>query len=280
MKEFYVINLRGEKEPFSLKKVFRSARRAGASEKLAKDIALIIEKQVYPGIKTTEIFQKVKILLRKGDPKAELRFNLKEAMRKLGPSGFPFEKYIGDIFSTLGFKVFLNQKIHGLYAKHEIDFLAEKNKLLYIGECKFRIHPGERIDLRVVLAVYARFLDLKEGNYFQKFEECNIKPILVTNAKFSSQAIKYSQGVGIDLLGWNYPKNKGLEKIIENKKLYPITILPSLTGYLMEVFASRKMMLVQDILKLDIKKFSEKTKIKKDKIISLLNEAKILMENH
>ena len=139
MKKIYVINLRGEKEPFSLRKVFRSARRAGASEKLAKEIALSIEKRVYPGIKTTEIFQTAKTLLRKGDPKAELRFNLKEAMRKLGPSGFPFEKYIGDIFIELGFKVLLNQIIFSKCARYEIDFIARKDKLIYLGECKFRV---------------------------------------------------------------------------------------------------------------------------------------------
>ena len=106
-----------------------------------------------------------------------------------------------------------------------------------------------------------------------------VKPILVTNAKFSSQAVKYSQGVGIDLLGWNYPRDRGLEKIIDNKKLYPITILPSLTGYLMEAFACQKMMLVQDILKLNVKKFCQKTKTKKDKILPLVKEAKTLMAN-
>ena len=277
MEKIYVINLRGEKESFSLKKVFNSARRAGASEKLAKEIALEIQEQVFPGIKTSDIFKKVKQLLRKSDKPSGLRFSLKEAIRKLGPSGFPFEKYIGDIFSAQGFEVILNQKINGQYARHEIDFLAKKNKSLYIGECKFRIHPGERIDLGIILALYARFLDLKKGNYFEKFKEYNIKPILVTNAKFSSQAKRYSQGVGIELFGWNYPVGDGLERIIGEKKLYPITILPSLTSYLMEIFSAQEMMIIQDILEIDIKKFCQEHKIKQDKILSLIDEAKILM---
>jgi hypothetical protein len=278
MEKIYVINLRGEKELFSLRKVFNSARRAGASEKLAQEIALKIQKQAFPGIKTSEIFKKAKELLRRSDKSSGLRFSLKEAIRKLGPSGFPFEKYIGDIFLIQGFEVFLNQKIKGRYAKHEIDFLAKKNKFLYIGECKFRIHPGERIDLGIILAIYARFLDLKQGNYFEKFKGYNIKPILVTNAKFSSQAKRYSQGVGIELLGWNYPVNKGLEIIVESKKLYPITILPSLTNYLMEIFVAQGMMIVRDILKIDVKKFCQENKIKQDKILSLINEAKILID--
>ncbi len=277
MKKISVINLNGERELFSFEKVFRSACRAGASEELAEEIALIIQKQVKTGTTTKEIFRKVKQLLEKSDKRSSLRFSLKEAMRKLGPSGFPFEKYIGGIFSAAGFKVSLNQKIYGRWAEHETDFLAKKDSLFYIGECKFRIRPGEKVDLKVSLAVYARFLDLKEGDYLKKFQEDQLKPILVTNAKFSSQVARYSEGVGIDLLGWNYPKDKGLETIIEDKGLYPITVLPSLNGYLMDIFASQQMMLVQDILRLDIEKFSQKIKIKKDKILSLINEAKILM---
>lgn len=277
MENLFIINLRGEREPFSLRKVFRSAYRAGASEKLAQEIALDVQGKAYPGIKTTEIFREVKILLKKEDSKAGLRFNLREAIKRLGPSGFPFEKYIGDIFLAQEFKVSLSQKIYGQWAKHEVDFLAEKNKLLYVGECKFRIRPGERIDLKVALAVYARFLDLEKGNYFKKVKESELKPILVTNAKFTSQAVRYSQGVGIELLGWNYPRNKGLEKIVESKKLYPITILPSLNGSLMEVFASRNMMVIQDILEINVEKFSQETETKKAKILSLVDEAKILV---
>jgi len=276
MKKIFVINLRGEKELFSLKKVFNSARRAGASEKLAKDIALKIQKQSYSGIKTIEIFRKVKQFLRKLDKKSGIRFGLKEAMRKLGPSGFAFEKYVGEIFMAQGFKVSLNQYISGRGARHEIDFLAQKDKLFYLGECKFRIRPGERIDLKIALANYAKFLDIKEGHYLKKFQGLTIKPILVTNAKFSSQAVRYSKTVGIELLGWNYPKDKGLEKIIESQKLYPITILPSFTSYLMEIFASQKMMLAQDVLKLDVGKFCQKNRIKKAKISPLVKEAKIL----
>lgn len=279
MEKIYVVNLREEKEPFSLKKVFNSARRAGASEKLAKEIALKIQEQVFPGIKTSDIFKKVKQLLKKSDKPSGLRFSLKEAIRKLGPSGFPFEKYIGDIFSIQGFEVILNQKIKGRYARHEIDFLAKKDKLFYVSECKFRQRAGERIDLSIVLMVWARFLDLNQGKYFKRFGRYSIKPIIITNAKFSSQAKRYSQGVGIELLGWNYPINKGLETIVESRQLYPITILPSLTAYLMEIFSAQGMMIIQDILELDVKKFCQENKIEQKKILSLVNEAKILTEN-
>ncbi|MDP2930396.1 MAG: ATPase, partial [bacterium] len=109
----YVINSRGEKEPFSFGKVYGSARKVGASKKLAREIAEIIGREAYPGIKTFEIFRKVRKLLNREIPKAALRFNLKKAMQALGPTVFPFEKYIGDVFSRQGFKVKLNQIVPG-----------------------------------------------------------------------------------------------------------------------------------------------------------------------
>jgi len=51
MKKLYVINNSGQKEPFSWKKICNGAERVGASKALAKEIATIIEKEAYPGIK-------------------------------------------------------------------------------------------------------------------------------------------------------------------------------------------------------------------------------------
>jgi hypothetical protein len=275
----YVINLRGEKELFSLAKVLRSAQRAGAPKEFAQKVALEIEKSIYPGIKTKEIFDKVNKLLKKEDKKSSLRFSLKEAMRRLGPSGFPFENYICDVFSAHGYEVFLNKKITGKFAVHEIDFLAKKNQILYIGECKYRIFPGERIDLPILLAFYAKFLDLKNGNYFDLPKNMELKPIMVTNAKFSSQAIRYANGMGIELLGWRYPFNGGLESMIEGEQVYPITILPSFKGYLIEPCSQAKLMLAKDVLEDSPDKIAEMIGIEKNKILPLVNEAKTLLNS-
>jgi len=87
-KSYYVINSRGEEEPFSFKKVYQSAKRVGASEFLARKIAEDVAQTLYPGIKTQEIFNKVKNLLRKENSRAAIRFPLKKAIQKLGPPDF------------------------------------------------------------------------------------------------------------------------------------------------------------------------------------------------
>ena len=279
MSHLYVTNSRREKESFSLRKVYRSARRVGASKDLAEKIAKVIQKKAYPGIRTSEIFREIKKVLSQRALGSAIKFSLKEAMRKLGPTGFPFEKYIGEIFSKQGFKVKLNQRFSGYCLNYEIDFSAQKGNLLYIGECKYRNLPEGRVHSKAALANYARFLDLKKGNFFNKkeFKNLKLKAILVTNTKFSKDAIKFSRCVGTELLGWKYPKLRGLEYFIDSQGLYPITILPSLKKDLAAIFASKKIMLAQDILKLDPMKFAGETKISVKRLEALIREAEILL---
>lgn len=280
MPSLHVINLRGEREPFSFKKVYNSARRVGASKEAAKEIAQIIEDQVYPGIKTSKIYKKVKKLLRQKTPKAALKFDLKVAMRKLGPTGFPFEKFIGEIFSKKGFKVKLNQFPQGKCLKYEVDFLAQKDDLFYIGECKYRRKPGGLVHSDTALANFAQFLDLKKGEFLnqEKFRNFKTKTILVTNAKFTSHAIKYSECKGAELLGWRYPPQEGLEHLIEAEKLYPITILPSFKKPLVKVFSKKRIILAKDVLQLDLQEFSSKENIPINQLQSLKEEAKVLLK--
>jgi len=269
-KDLYVINLKGEKEPFSFRKVFQSARNVGASRKLAFEIGKKIEKEIFPGISTSQIFKRVFQLLLEKSPQSAIKFNLKRAMEKLGPSGYPFEKFIGRIFKAEGFKTKNNLFIFGASkVKYEIDFLAQKERLIYVGECKFRKERGGRVDLQAALANYARFLDVKKGKFLNsKFK---YKSILVTNAKFTSEAIKYSKYVGVELLGWKYPFRGGLEKLIEKNKLFPITILPSVSSKLAKILIENEIVLVKEAF---TESFKELKILKKEQI---LREAKLLL---
>jgi hypothetical protein len=140
---------------------------------------------------------------------------------------------------------------------------------VYIGECKFRHEPGGRVDLQVALANYARFLDIQKRKFLSS--GLKSKSILVTNKKFTIEAIKYSECVGVELLGWKYPKGRGLEFLIEKNRLYPVTILPSITGQIAKELISQGIVLVKDVLE---KKFE---KIKVPKKSKIFKEAKILL---
>jgi len=275
----YIFNSKGEREPFSFNKAYRSARRVGAPDELARQIARKIEEKAYPGMRTSEIFREIKKLLKRENPRSALRFSLKEAMRRLGPTGFPFEKFIREIFLNENFQVRINQHPVGACGTHyEIDFVAEKGDLIYIGECKYHHLPGERVDLKVILETYARFLDIRGGSFLSlQQKRKKIRASVVTNTKFSKEAVKYARCTGIKLLGWKYPRDGGLERLIEANKLYPITILPSLRGYLKDVFAEKKMMLVKDILNRRPGSLAADLGISEKNILPLVKEAELLM---
>lgn len=281
MAQPYVINSRGEREPFSFKKAYDSARRVGASRALAGEIAESIKKEVFPGIKTSAIHEKIRKLLSKKVFNSALKFSLKSGMRQLGPTGFPFEKYIGEVLRESGFRVKINQLLPGFCIRgYEIDFVAEKDKTVYVGECKYRNLPGDRVHSGDVLENYARFLDVVKGPYFKskRYRDFRLKTMMVTNTKFTGRSINYSRCVGIDLLGWRTPRNRGLEYLIEKEKVYPITILPSLKGHLKDVFVSQRMMLAKDVLKIDPRKFANRFKLTVRQIESLAREAKVLLQ--
>jgi len=278
MKDIYIINKAGEKEIFSEDKIYKSIRRVGASKKLATEIAAKIKQEVYPGMTTYEIFDRVEEMLEKEYPRGGIRFRLKEAIRNLGPSGFPFEKYVGAVLEQLGFIVELNQFIRGSCVVHEVDILAREKKYCLIGECKLHTLPGGKTDLKIGLHHYARYLDIEADGYCKKkFKNLKPRPIVITNNKFTTKLVQYAECVGLDLLGWRYPRSRGLEYIIESEKFYPITILPSFQGDLLEPFAEKKMMLAHDLLKIDPVEYAKKTGTSKEKIAALKREAETLL---
>jgi hypothetical protein len=281
MSKLFVINSKNEKEVFSRKKVYRSAKRSGASSVLARKISEIISREVYPNIKTSVIFSRIKKLLKKESLGVALKFSLKEGMRKLGPTGFPFEEYVRDILRNLGYQVESNKFLPGkCISDYEIDFLAKKDNVVYIGECKYRQSFGERVGSQEALSNYARFLDILNGNYFKskKYKGMTVKSMMATNTKLSCQAQNYCSCIGVDVLGWNYPNDEGLEHYIDKMKLYPITILPGLKGHLKDVFVEEKIMLAKTLLKIDINKFAKEKKLSLNQLDNLVKQAKALVE--
>ena len=276
MNKITVINSRQEEHPFMRKKIYNSCIRCGAPKDLTENIVRKIESQPREKLTTKEISELVKKELRKKSKKSFMKFSLKDAMRRLGPTGFNFEKYIAAIFMADNFKVKINQIIPGhCISSYEIDFLAEKNNYRYIGECKYHTFPGKRVDLKVALYNYARFLDIKRKS---AIKDLKLKPMLVTNTKFTKKVIKYSECMNVHLLGWKYPLNHGLERLIDKSEMYPITILPSFKNIYKDIFAQARIMLVKQLLEKSPKYISEKTNLPIKQINQLIKESRILLE--
>jgi hypothetical protein len=98
-------------------------------------------------------------------------------------------------------------------------------------EAKFHNELALKSDLKVALYIKARFDDLK-GNSFNYggFTRKLNEGWLVTNTKFTDQAIHYGECNGIKMLGWNYPKKGNLQDIIEELHLHPFTCLTTISN--------------------------------------------------
>jgi len=216
-----VIKAAGEVEPFSEEKVTSSLLRVGAERKLASEIVAQIKPRLYQNIPTFEIYSKVMSLLRERKKDLAEKYNLKKAIMDLGPTGYPFEKFIAGILKEVGHKVETNKIVLGKCVAHEVDIIAQ-NKERYMIECKFHSIPGGRTDIKVALYTYARFLDIIERTKFDM-------PWLITNTKVTQEVKTYASCVGMRVTAWDYPVGESLNEMIDESGLYPTTAITSLS---------------------------------------------------
>ena len=94
-----VVKASGDTEEFNRRKFLRSMMRGGSSKSVAQKVLDSIEPKLHDEITTREIYQLASAQLSRYDVKSSVTYDLKDSIMKLGPSGFPFEDYIGAILS-------------------------------------------------------------------------------------------------------------------------------------------------------------------------------------
>ena len=221
-----VIKFNGEKEPFSEQKIIDSARRVGVPEELHGELLRHITSKLYENIPTAEIFTEIKKFLKeKGHHAYSTRYNLKNSLAQLGPSGYPFEKYLARLLEEYGYLTKTNQVLAGACVRHEIDVVAKRNDTTHLIEAKFHSKHGVRTDVKTALYIKARYEDIlsnwKEGT--------PLLPWMITNTRFTTDCQKYADCISMKLTSWDYPRGKSLREMIEAKNLHPVTILDSLS---------------------------------------------------
>ncbi|MBU4421865.1 restriction endonuclease [Candidatus Parcubacteria bacterium] len=277
MAQIKVIKSNGERELLSLGKIINALRRSGASDKLAEQIALEIKKIAWSGISTREIYKIAKRKLKQTSPALAARYSLRDAIFKLGPSGFEFEKYIMLLLRAYGYKAYLPEILEGRCITHEVDIIAEKDDKKIMIECKLRHSTNIFIDIKDTMSTWARFMDLRDGAKLGKcpqIDEC----WLVTNSRFSYDSEKYGECKKMGLLSWNHPQEKPLPAWIDNKKLYPITVLASIKKFHLSAFSLAEILLLQDVIKYNIDQLMQKTRLSKRQLAPILKEAKEVLQ--
>lgn len=248
----YIEKESGEKEIFQEKKIFNSSRRAGASEELAKEVAQKTKKKFSSksNINSEQIYNSVLKCLNGRDPVIAAKYSLKRAIMNLGPTGFPFEKYVSKILKEYGYSVEVGKNMNGYCVSHEIDIIAKKASKYFMVECKYHNRAGIPSDIKVALYVQSRFLDIKRAWKERKGQkEIFHQAWLITNTRCTTEAVKYALCMNMRIIAWRYPKTRGLEYFIEKKKLYPLTILSSIPKGATKRLSDNGVILAIDLLK-------------------------------
>lgn len=228
LEEIRIRKINGEYELFSPSKLKRSVMKAGGSEEVARKILMKLIEEGVPN-STTKLHQRVYELLLLDQSHIAARYNLKKALHTLGPTGYPFEKYISAIYSHMGYQTEVNVKLQGACVEHEMDVVARmESELIYI-ECKYHQSQSSKCNVKIPLYVKARTDDLKEFQSKLEEQETNFSFFIATNTRFTADAVQYAGCNNINLLSWDQPVDDSLPKIIDRYGLHPVTVLTKIT---------------------------------------------------
>ncbi|WP_033959108.1 ATP cone domain-containing protein [Psychroserpens jangbogonensis] len=264
----------GEKVKFSLDKLRTSLKRTGAEKVTIDQIIDNVRDELYQGISTKEIYNRAFALLKKKKSYLASKYKLKKAIYELGPTGFPFERFVSAILKYSGYKTEVGKILQGKCVKHEVDVIAHKKNETTIIECKFHSDQGLNCNVKIPLYINSRYQDVKtHWDANPKNDTILTKGWLVTNTRFTEDALRYGNCCGLYLLSWDYPKGDGLKDRIDRLGLYPITVSTQLTNREKQFLLSRNIVLcrelIGDVFYLDHLGISE---IRKEKILNEISQ--------
>lgn len=284
-KEVLLVKADGEKELYEPHKLRDSLIKAGAgshsADKVLTDVANFIEEHVkdkkYSEVSVSELYRVAFECLKKYSGDAALRYSLKRSLFELGPTGFPFEKYIAKIFKTQGYETLTGQIVMGSCVPHEVDLVAWNADKLIMGEVKYHNDPASKTDLKVALYVSARYNDIKQnvfdyGNVIRKPSEW----YLITNTKFTDTAITYAVCNGLKLLSWVFPEEGNLHDLIEDTKSHPITCLTTLDTNQKKMLIDKNVILCRDLFKHT--ELMKELKFSQETIFNVLDESSKIVQ--
>jgi hypothetical protein len=262
--------------PFSEIKLMKSLHRSGASEEILQQVVEEVKQKLYDGILSSKIYRMAFGMLRTRSKTIASRYKLKQAIMELGPSGYPFEKYYAKILAYQGFSVQIDQIVKGHCVNHEVDIVAEKEDKRYIIECKYHNSIGNICDVKIPLYIQSRYADIERAwsDISETGKAMHPEGWVVTNTKFSKDAIQYAVCMGLHLVGWNYPEKENLRDLIDQSALYPLTCLLSVTRSEKQLLLEKGIVLCRDIIE------NEKTLlgagIKTERLQTIMREARML----
>ena len=267
----------GELVPFNPQSLQHSLLRSGATQEQVERVYSAIQDKLYDGISTKELYELAYDNLKSHKDSYAARYSLKKALRELGPEGFYFERWIGKLFASDGYQTVTGQTVQGHAVTHEIDVVAAKDKNLLAIECKFRNDVDAKISVTTPMYFMSRVKDISERpvTFFDQ-EFTFTDGWLVTNAYLTSDSKDFGNYYKINLLSWDYPTESSIKVRVDNKGLYPVTCLTSLSEVEKTSLLKNNCILVSDLL--GNPSFLNALQINPEKTDQILKEARELIE--
>lgn len=238
----------GEKVLFDPGKLKQALSSSGADTQEQERITAAVQSELYEGIPTRKIYQLAFGLLKKESLKMAGRYRLKNAIMELGPTGFPFEKFVGKVLETQGYEVQTGVIVKGKCVQHEVDVVARKGMEMLMVECKFHSDNLTKSGVQVPLYIHSRFLDVKAAWEKQYGTGLQYRGGVVTNTRFSDDAMSYGSCAGLMMISWDYPLGDGLKHLIDQSGLHPVTSLISLTKAQKQQLLDNKIVLCSELV--------------------------------
>lgn len=278
MNRYNVTKASGEKQEYNEAKLRRSLENAGAKKEVIDEITTTIQEMLFEGISTRKIYKEAFRQLRANSQKSAGRYKLKEAILDLGPTGFPFEKFVGELLSRMGYQTQVGIIVEGSCVSHEIDVIAHKENDYFMIECKFHNQKGNNCNVQIPLYIQSRFLDIrKKWSQLPGHKYKVHKAWVVTNTRFTKDAQQYGECVGLNLLGWDYPEKNGLKDLISRVSLHPVTCLSTLTKDEKQRLLEKNILFCMQIA--EDKEILNRADIDKRKINRIAKEAREICNN-
>ncbi len=215
------------RQQFDRNKIVATCMRMGATKQDAEEIAGKIESRVYDGMPTAKVLQMIFQFIHKYKPQASRLYDLRRGLSLMN-SKPEFEKFVQILLANIGFEVVPNKILKGKCIEHEVDAIARKDGVTYFVEAKhhYNYHAFTGLDeSRIARAVLE---DVSEGFNLGLIDLKIDEAMIVTNTKYSEQAMQYGICRNIMQIGWSTPADLGLRDIILEKSLYPLSCIRGL----------------------------------------------------
>ena len=246
--EMVITKTDGREVIFDSHRLEASLERAGATPSLRQAIVAEVISGLYPRISTKEIYDRAFRILRANSRPTAARYKLKRAIMELGPTGFPFEKFVAEVLKRQGFSTETGIITEGYCVSHEVDVVAHRENVHLYIECKYHSTLTRTSDVKTALYVHSRFLDIKKAMEAAHADsDRTYEGGIYTNTRFTSDALRYGVCAGLRMVGWDYPIGDSLKDQVERSGLYPVTCLTTLNKKEKQLLLSKNVVLCRRI---------------------------------